>query len=273
LVGDLHGDLEVSRRALVLAGAVDAKGKWSGGNLVLVLVGDLLDRGSQERALLDWVLELKATAPADGGRVVVLNGNHEAMNVAGDLRYVTTPGLAEFQDFAQGGVPQALRGAAPAEAHGRLIAFLPGGPYARKLAEHPAVALVGDTLVAHAGVLPEHVRYGLERFNRELAAWMRAESAPTLATTSDQSPLWTRELGQRKVKERECERVGEVLSAVKATRLVVGHSVQDQGIEPACQQRLWRIDVGLSKFYGGPLEVLEVSQGKPRVLSDKSEKL
>ena len=47
--------------------------------------------------------------------------------------------------------------------------------------------------------------------------------------------------------------------------MVVGHTVQEKGITSACDGKLWRIDVGLAKGYGGPIEVLEVSE-TPRVL-------
>jgi hypothetical protein len=50
-------------------------------------------------------------------------------------------------------------------------------------------------------------------------------------------------------------------------RMVVGHTVQDQGINAACDGTVWRIDVGLSKAYGGPIQVLEIVDGVPKVLT------
>jgi hypothetical protein len=43
----------------------------------------------------------------------------------------------------------------------------------------------------------------------------------------------------------------------------VGHTVQDHGITSACGDTLWRIDVGLARRYGGPIEVLELVPGAP----------
>jgi len=52
-----------------------------------------------------------------------------------------------------------------------------------------------------------------------------------------------------------------------AKRLVVGHTVQKDGISSACQQRLFRIDVGLSAYYGdNPAQVLELTAQGARVL-------
>src|SRR4051794_29951374 len=58
-IGDLHGDLDHARRALRLAGAVDAQDKWVGGALVVVQTGDEVDRGDDDRTILDLVESLK----------------------------------------------------------------------------------------------------------------------------------------------------------------------------------------------------------------------
>lgn len=63
---------------------------------MLVQVGDLLDRGDQERTALDLLLRLKEQALAAGGAVHVLQGNHEIMNVSLDFRYVTPGGFKDF---------------------------------------------------------------------------------------------------------------------------------------------------------------------------------
>jgi len=47
--------------------------------------------------------------------------------------------------------------------------------------------------------------------------------------------------------------------------MVVAHTVQEHGITSACDGKLWRIDVGLAKLYGGPIEVLELGD-PPKVL-------
>ena len=48
-VGDLHGDLAATRAVLRLAGAIDDKDHWVGGELVLVQTGDEIDRGDDDR--------------------------------------------------------------------------------------------------------------------------------------------------------------------------------------------------------------------------------
>src|SRR5690606_21517740 len=88
-IGDLHGDLEATRDVLRLAGAIDDRDHWVGGELVVVQTGDQVDRGDDDRAILDLFERLREEARSSGGAVHVLNGNHETMNAAGDFRYVT----------------------------------------------------------------------------------------------------------------------------------------------------------------------------------------
>ncbi len=266
-VGDLHGDLHATKRALELAGAVDRAGKWVGGNLTVVQTGDVLDRGDDEREIHEYLWKLRAEASAAGGRLILLSGNHELMNVAVDLRYVTPGGLSDFVDIDASALG-AIRDRVPEPMLGRVAAFMPGGLWAKRLADQPVVALVAGTLFAHAGVLPEHLRYGLGAINEETSAWMRGEqrAAPEVLAVED-SPVWTRRYAEDTVDDATCRVLGEVLTRVSAKRLVVGHTVQYGGVTSACDGKLWRIDVGLARYYGSRHnQVLEVDQDQVKVL-------
>jgi len=265
-IGDLHGDVDATRAALRLAGAIDDSERWIGGTLTVVQTGDQLDRGDDEREILDLFARLAAAAPAAGGQVIALNGNHEVMNVQGDYRYVTPGAIGDFTGVRPR-APQA--GAAPPQFEDRAAAFLPGGAYARALAERDVIAVVGDSVFVHGGVSPEHVRFGIERINRETEAWMLGEvrGAPE-ALASESSPIWMRDYSQDPVSPDTCRALGEVLSALGVRRMVVGHTVQKSGISSACDDRVYRIDVGLSRYYGqGPIQVLEIERDRVRVLS------
>jgi hypothetical protein len=192
-VGDLHGDLEATRRVLRLAGAIDERDAWIGGDLVLVQTGDQLDRGDDELEILDLLDRLAKEAAAAGGAVNVLNGNHELMNVRGDVRYVTLDGFADFLDEPVPGLAGAEPATVVAAVLARVKAFKPGGPMALRLAARNVVVVVGDTVFVHGGVLPEAARYGVERLNRESREWLRGErsSPPDLLFHPD-GPVWSR---------------------------------------------------------------------------------
>lgn len=76
-VGDVHGDVVRLQELLEESGLVDENGDWSGGDSVLVLTGDLTDRGDQGMRTLAFVQSLQAQ-----GRVESLMGNHDALILA-----------------------------------------------------------------------------------------------------------------------------------------------------------------------------------------------
>ncbi len=239
-IGDLHGDLNGARSALRAAGAIDDKDHWAGGKLVVVQTGDVLDRMDDERAILALLAQLAGEAKAAGGAVIELLGNHELMNAAGDFRYVTPGG---FRDF---GGEQA-----------RHAALAPGGEVAKQLARLGVIAIVGDTVFSHAGIVGDWATR-VDDVNRDARCWLDGHGDPPAALTADDGPVWTRAYGGESV---DCAVLDTALAQLHAARMVVGHTVQPKGISSACDGKLWRIDVGLGKEYGGPIEVLELAPG------------
>jgi hypothetical protein len=265
--GDIHGDVAAARAALRLAHVIDDKDEWVGGATAVVQTGDQLDRGDEEPEVLALFEELENKADKAGGAFYVLDGNHEAMNVAGDFRYVTPDGFRDYQATPTTGASRGRIELFPSEQRGRAAAFAPGGPVAVKLARHPVVITVGDTVFVHGGLLPSHVRYGVGRINEETRRWMMGESAhmPEILT-GDDSPVWTREYSDGEPSAAACEALGKVLAELGAKRMVVGHTVQKSGISSGCAERIWRIDVGLARHYGGKTAVLEIKSDGVRAL-------
>lgn len=265
-IGDLHGDLSATRRAFRLAGAIDESDSWIGQKLVIVQTGDQVDRGDDDALIIAFLRRTADQATSAGGAVHVLNGNHETMNVLGDFRYVTPGALGGFESWGPDS-PQAKNVPTPFQARAR--AFLPGGGIALELAKRPLIVMVGDTLFAHGGVLPAHVKYGIDRLNAETASWMRGERAvPPAPVLDPDGPLWTRVYGDPTLKADVCKILDKTLTAVGARRLVVGHTVQERGVTSACSERVFRIDVGLSRYYGGrSAQVLEITESAVRVIT------
>jgi hypothetical protein len=245
-IGDLHGDLEQSLAALRLAGVIDDEGSWSGGSTVLVQTGDTTDRGPDSKGVLDLLRRLGDEAHAAGGKVEVLLGNHEVMNIQGDWRYVSPADVASF-----GGM-----GA-------RMAAFALDGEYGRWLADLDAVAIEGDAVFVHGGISPAWAARGVAGINAEVRKALFFADGEVLG---EAGPLWYRGL-VADPEQRACAALGESLRSLNVRRMVVGHTTSRDGkIGVRCNGRLHVIDVGISSAYGGNLAVWELTEGDARAL-------
>ncbi len=99
-VGDVHGDYDSFVKILRGTGLIDKKGHWTGGKTHLVQIGDVMDRGDNAKDILDLIMTLGKEAEKAGGKVHMLLGNHEEMNITGIAfdysGYVT---LGQFKSF------------------------------------------------------------------------------------------------------------------------------------------------------------------------------
>jgi hypothetical protein len=220
-IGDLHGDHEAWRAIARAARLVDAKGKWTGGNATLVQMGDIVDRGPDSLKIIRDLMSLQREAPRRGGRVVVLLGNHEAMMVTGDLRYVHPGEYAAFAtrdskarrdrvyDANKTAIEAAYRARTPnmpAESIkaawlkdwplGKVeyqLAWRPDGELGKWALANPAIAKLGDTLFVHGGISAAFAHVPLDEINRQAAAALKAQDAtPTAIVNHPQGPLWYR---------------------------------------------------------------------------------
>ena len=189
-VADIHGAYEPMVATLQNAGVVDADRTWSGGETHLVIVGDILDRGPDSRDAMDLLMQLEDQAEAVGGKVHVLIGNHEAMNLVGDLRYVAREEFAAFAEEetteererwlnAYAGRKSELGEASdelriefderfPPGFFGHRRAFAADGEYGSWLLTKPIVVVINGTAFVHGGLSPMIATIGLDGVNREL---------------------------------------------------------------------------------------------------------
>lgn len=293
-IGDLHGDLVKARAALQVAEVIDKNDHWVGGETVVVQVGDLFDRGGEEIKVLYLLEKLRGEAQKAGGDVHIMTGNHEIMNIEGDFRYVTTAGLEEFRNWAhwfnlgnalkekcagtgkQADIFRGIEDSYPDGLRARMAALRPGGPISsRFLSQHPVVLVVGSSVFVHGGLLPGHVEYGLNRINEEVSDWMMGSKGwrgPRYLHGSN-ALVWLRKYSDVKESRCDCELLARCLQSINgAERMVVGHTIQQPvGLNGACDNKVIRVDVGLSKGCGdGMPQVLEIRGDKElRVLSSR----
>ena len=192
-VADIHGAHDAFVRILELSGVIDAELDWIGETTHLVIVGDVLDRGPDSRAALDLIMRLKPQAQALGGDVHLVLGNHEIMNIVGDMRYVSAGEYAAFADEEPADVRSAAlerfladmseEAAISARAEfDRLYppgyfahreAFSSNGTYGAWLLEQPMLLLVNDSAFAHGGLSRAFGDVAGEAINAQLGEQLR----------------------------------------------------------------------------------------------------
>ena len=199
-IGDIHGEFDAFRGMLEHAGILDAAGRWIGGPTTLVIAGDFTDRGSKVRAVMDLLMDLEERATA-GGRVVVLLGNHETMNLMGDGQDVRPAIYATFADeqseqrrqaayeaYVKLCAARSLQLPRPApriyqpvsqgdwmDAHPLGFveyreAFGPKGRYGRWLRTKAVLVRLGDAVFLHGGLHPDFAPRRLEDVNKQALA-------------------------------------------------------------------------------------------------------
>jgi hypothetical protein len=225
-VGDLHGDYDAWEAIARAAGLVDAKGRWTGGNTTLVQLGDVPDRGPDSLKIIHQLMKLQREASRSGGKVIAMVGNHEAMNMTGDLRYVHPGELRAFTDRQSEArrdriyeanraaieaaykakdptmTAEAIRGAwMKANPVGMLehqLAWGPAGEIGKWVVGNPAVMKIGDSLFVHGGISAAYTQYSPEQINRRVADALKArDEAPTSIINDPAGPLWYRGLVSR----------------------------------------------------------------------------
>jgi len=225
-VGDLHGDFQAWQTIARAAGLIDSAGHWAGGKATLVQLGDITDRQPDSLLIVRSLQQLQAEAPRAGGRVVVVLGNHEAMNLLGDFRYTTAGEFAAFADDRSlarreqyylriskqllAEAKAANPSAQPSQVREAWIAqhplgwvehkaaWGPSGELGRWARSNPAIVKIGDTLFMHGGLAAEYSKLSMDEINRRVAAAMAAGDTGQPTILDDPlGPLWYRGLIQR----------------------------------------------------------------------------
>jgi hypothetical protein len=185
--------------------------------------------------------------------VHVLIGNHEAMNIEGDLRYVDPGEYAAFADrnsarrraafyertleYLRANPPEAglpvfddayraqWEAAHPLGYVEHRVAWAANGEYGRWVAGHNAIIRINDTLYVHGGLGAAYLAFDLEAINRAVRAALEGRPVEGLlaAILLEDGPLWYRgfALSDETV---EAPHLEAVLARYGAARIIVGHT-------------------------------------------------
>ncbi|MFT5676371.1 MAG: hypothetical protein ACI808_002312 [Paraglaciecola sp.] len=213
MVGDVHGAYKELVSILRHASLVDEQLNWVGGPAHFVSTGDLMDRGPSSRKIMDLLMKLQVQALQAGGKVHVLLGNHEVLNLTGDWRYISK---AEYLEFAGKETPQLrnkyfqryvanqinseaskvladFNNAFPDGFFARLEAFMPNGIYGSWLHTLPLLIKINQHVFTHGGLSVKTQGMKLDELNRQLknelasytSGWSNLIKSRQLMATTD----------------------------------------------------------------------------------------
>jgi len=287
-IADVHGDYQSYITVLEQAGVVNGRGRWSGGTTHLVQLGDVPDRGPDTAKIIAHLMKLQNQAKKAGGYVHPLIGNHEVMNMTGDLRYVH-PGEYEALKSRKSRRLQD-------DYYKQVVAFLssqenpvkideafreqwltehplgyvehrqywhPQGEFGAWVASHNTVIRINRSLFVHAGISPAYVDRSIESINDTVRAELLALDAQGFGVLEDElGPLWYRGLAMGEETPEVAEQVDALLAHFDVDRIVVGHTPGYGTVVPRYDARVIAADSGLAQHYGGHLASLLIEDGE-----------
>ncbi len=289
-IGDVHGDCEQLVTLLRQTGLIDENEDWIGGTTHLVQTGDIPDRGPTSRQAMDLLMKLEKQARKSKGYVHALIGNHEAMNVYGDLRYVHPGEYAAFQtprseQLRDRAYQEQVRQIQSSQPRGQWPdfdgayrkewdknhplgwvehrqAFSPTGKYGKWIIAHNVIIKINDILFLHGGIAPKYAHSSVRAINEQAREAFRDFNRVHGGILVDSDgPLWYRGLATNP-EASEAANVDAVLSNFGVKRIVIGHTPTAGTVIPRFGGRVLIIDVGLSAAYGRRLACLIVENGK-----------
>ncbi len=245
-IGDLHGDFDTFSSFLINNKIVDENFNWTFGNGHLVLIGDIFDRGSKVTECFWLLYKLEAEAEMNHGKVHVILGNHEIMELSGDKRYLADKYLDLFNrlrlDYTS--------------FYGKDTEI------GKWLRTQNSILQLNDILFVHGGISPELLekKYSISYINQKIRTIIERQKPETMSVEEEfllgtYGPLWYR--GYLKLSENYYRVTGEkfdfnenkldeILQFYKVNRIVFANT-NVREVSPMYHNKLFGIDIPFSE--------------------------
>lgn len=287
-IGDIHGDIKLALKLLKLAKVIRIINKklvWIGKDTYVIQTGDQLDscrpinkqpcytsfnknkKGNIKKSdihVLKLFTRLDFLAQLHGGRVISLLGNHEIINVLGNMFYVSQDDIEYFSNIEE-----------------RIKLFKPGNEFAKLLGcTRLLFVIIGNNFFCHGGLVKQFIDKikkdnedpitTLNRLNDIFKKWLitgkkEDKKLINLTTMENESMsdtgnsiLWERILGSISsnlpISDIECtNNFVPIMKMLDLQNMIIGHTPQifinKTSINGTCDKHLWRIDTALSHAF------------------------
>ena len=248
VISDIEGNFAALRKLLQGNNVIDENFNWVFDKGHLVFIGDFVDRGTKVMEVLWLIYSLEEKAKAAGGQVHYILGNHEIMNMSGELKYVNGRYLE----------------------HSALMnkrykdLFGPDAEIGRWLATKNVVERVGDILFTHGGI-SSYINY-LQIPIKEINDLSRQYYTDTTykypdkrldILYSDFGPFWYR--GYYSTPKATIAQIDSTLNFYSISHITTGHTIVNENISSLYDGKIINTDV---HHAGGHSEALLVENGK-----------
>jgi len=274
-IGDIHGDFELCKYILTELLNVATYNNttktftWNKKQepTYLIFNGDLVDRGGRGNGkvvdiekndilIINNLIKLKKEAKLYNSDILLMCGNHELMIFTQDFRYSTLDNNQKKN-------------------------IVRGSDFSKLYAENVLGLLrLNNLLFTHGGICKEmfnpknyNINFNntdiINHINNLIKKWLKGnnlsaeenQDMETILRGEEASPMWCRTFGYKKENEDCAAEIDEdVFKKIKEIdnipenykndlRMIIAHTVQNNGINPSCSQKVWRIDTGMSRAF------------------------
>jgi hypothetical protein len=233
VLSDIEGNFTAFRKLLQASKVIDEDLNWTFGDGHLVLIGDFFDRGLHVTEVLWLIYNLEQKAKAAGGYVHFVLGNHEIMNLSGDLRYLNPKYNANSALLNQ-----------------RYVSLYDeNSELGRWLRTKNVVEKIGDILFLHGGISPTVNRFKIPiaEINKLARPYygdstFKYDDPRSDSIYNDNGPFWYRGYYQR-VPPDVTNQIDATLSQFNINHIITGHTIVADTISVWYNGRLLDTDV------------------------------
>lgn len=251
-IGDIHGDANAIKELLIHLRLINSDLKWIGGSAYVVILGDILDRGTNSRFVIDLLMRLEVEAESQNGKVISLLGNHELLVLSGDYSFFHKKDAENYRGLfthidSNMSYEWILK-----------LAFQKDSIYGEWINKRPTMVRIKDKVFVHGGIESWISNYRISDINFAVSNILKYHQGYHVSldaymgwVTSDSGPLWTRKLAQGKMSETFFNYYLDQALDGEINQLIVGHTrVEAPGPSPYYGKRLILTDASLSDAFG-----------------------